>query len=252
MSRASSWSSRAATTTTTSWSDRIRQPLVANEPALVGVGHLGGALDRRHPADRGLDLDVLQVCLAGERAERVRRVGDELLVAPVLGPLVARAERLSLPWWRPEREHVVDQVVMEVDQAGVDRPRRSGPAEPSRSRAVPGRSGAGPHGSARQRRCHSAPSSTSGRSGSKVTSLPEEHQRIRHGSSPPTPPHRSWRSVTGGEHHSTHHAAPIPRRYAMLRVAGTLNVVLSAFPIRGHPECGECALVRSRTAGGAQ
>jgi hypothetical protein len=47
---------------------------VADQPALVGIGHLGRPLDRGHPADHRLDLDVLEVRLAGERAERVRGI----------------------------------------------------------------------------------------------------------------------------------------------------------------------------------
>ena len=81
------------------------------------------ALRRRRPADQALALDV-----AHDRRHVLRRVRehlhrarDQLAVRVALGPLVAVRVLLGHV---PELERVVAQVVVEVDQAGVDRPLR--------------------------------------------------------------------------------------------------------------------------------
>ena len=66
---------------------------VADEPALVGVGHLGRALDGRGAADHGLHLAALEVGRAGQGAERVGRVRRH--VAPEARVNIA-LERLAL------------------------------------------------------------------------------------------------------------------------------------------------------------
>jgi hypothetical protein len=113
---------------------------VAHQPALIGVGQLGRALDRRRAADHRLHLAVFQVCLPRQRPERVRRVRDRPLVVAVLRPVLAVDERLRGPGRRPERQHVVDDVAVQVDQARIDRPAR--PHAADRPEAARGRVGA--------------------------------------------------------------------------------------------------------------
>ena len=98
---------------------------VAHEPALVGPSGLGRPLDRRGPADDRLGLQVLQVRLAAQRAERVGGVGDHPLVAAVARPLVARGVGLLAPRRRPQRQAVVGDVAVEVDEARIDHPARA-------------------------------------------------------------------------------------------------------------------------------
>jgi len=98
---------------------------VTHEPALVGAGaEVRRALYRGHAADHGLRLHVLEQRLARGLAERLGRVSDLRLVAAVVGPLVAGRVGLGVLPRRPERERVVGDVVVEIDEAGVDRPGR--------------------------------------------------------------------------------------------------------------------------------
>ena len=126
---------------------------VADQPALVGVGHLGRALDRGHAADHGLRLHVLEQRLARQRAERVRRVVDQRPRSwSSRATASAAGVRLGPPRRRPQREAVVGDVVVEVDQARVDDPAgldAVGVLEPGR-RGVP--AVAGRRRSARRRR----------------------------------------------------------------------------------------------------
>ena len=73
---------------------------VAHEPALVGAARLGRALDGRDAADHRLGLDVLELGLAGQGAERGARVGDHRPVVAVARPLVAGRTRER---WQPAR-----------------------------------------------------------------------------------------------------------------------------------------------------
>ena len=93
-------------------------PLV--EALDAGVAGERDSLSGRRPGDEALGLDVAndRRHVLGRVREHLHRAGDELPVRVALGPLVAVRVQLRHV---PELERVVAQVVVEVDQARVDR-----------------------------------------------------------------------------------------------------------------------------------
>ena len=147
---------------------------VAHHPALERPPDLRRALDRRHPADDRLALDVLQDRLAVGRAQRVDRQRDRRQVVRVQRPLVARRPRLRAPRRDPQPEAVVGDVVVQVDEARVDdRVRaRSRRGWHPRSPAVARRRPRATATIAPSRSMYIAPSGISGRASSNVTRCP--------------------------------------------------------------------------------
>ena len=88
---------------------------VAHHPAREGAGQRRRALDRRHPAGGGADLGVAQRGGRGGDAHRLGRVGDVAAVGRRARPLVAARVR-RVAGRRPQRQEVVGEVVVEVDQ----------------------------------------------------------------------------------------------------------------------------------------
>ena len=147
---------------------------VAHHPALERPPHLRRALDRRHAADDRLRLDVLQHRLAVGLAQRVDRQRDRRQVVAVLGPLVARGPRRRPARRDPQRQAVVGDVVVQVDQTRVDEPPRPCPPG-SRARRTPAAADRTRAPTATIRpsaSTYSAPSAISGRASSNVTRWP--------------------------------------------------------------------------------
>ena len=110
---------------------------VAHEPALERAVELRRALDRGDAADERLELDPLEHRLAGDLAERgggLADVGDVLVLAR---PLVAARVRRVAAGAIHSADAVVGQVVVQVDEARVDRPARCRRPARRRSRRAP-------------------------------------------------------------------------------------------------------------------
>jgi len=121
---------------------------VADDPAVVAP-HAGRAEQRdplgtRHAADERLALDVADERRqeVGRLADRLHRRGDEPVIGRRVAPLVAIRVRLRNV---PQGQHVVGEVVVELDQAGEHGPaglERDDVAEPLGSRVgAPGDGG---------------------------------------------------------------------------------------------------------------
>lgn len=93
---------------------------VSHHPALERAPHLRRALDRRDAPDDRLRLDVLEHCLAVGLAQRVDRQRDRRQAIRVLRPLLALRPRHLAPRRAPQRQAVVGDVVVQVDETWVD------------------------------------------------------------------------------------------------------------------------------------
>src|SRR5262249_8448793 len=97
---------------------------VPDHPAPEHAPYFRAALDGGYAAHYRLGLDIFQDRLAIGLAERVGRQADRWLVIGVAWPLLPRG-----PWHcavrrDPQRQAVVGDVVVQIDQARVDQPVR--------------------------------------------------------------------------------------------------------------------------------
>ena len=91
---------------------------VAHHPAREGARHGRRSLDRRDPTDDRLHLGEAQRGRRRGDAQRLGRVGHVALVGRRARPLVARAVGAGAP--DPQRQRVVGEVVVQVDEARRD------------------------------------------------------------------------------------------------------------------------------------